>query len=111
MATIVRRAEQHRFPNRTVRFEGRDHGSDVSLFLIDNEPGEGPDLHVHPSPETWVVRSGQARFMVGTDSIEAGPGDIVVVEAGTPHGFRNIGTGRLELTCIHASDRIVQEWV
>ena len=26
------------------------------------------------------------------------------------HGFKNCGTGRLRVLCIHASDRIIQEW-
>jgi mannose-6-phosphate isomerase-like protein (cupin superfamily) len=41
--------------------------------------------------------------------IEAGPGDIVVVGAGTPHKLKNIGAGRLEIICIHAAPRMVQE--
>lgn len=41
----------------------------------------------------------------------AAPGDILVVEAGVPHGFKNVGDDRLEMFCIHPSDRIIQEWV
>jgi mannose-6-phosphate isomerase-like protein (cupin superfamily) len=41
--------------------------------------------------------------------IEAGPGDILVVTANTPHKFKNIGIGRLEIICIHNSPRIIQE--
>jgi len=36
---------------------------------------------------------------------------VLVVEAGIPHGFTNVGAGRLELFCIHPNERIVQEWV
>lgn len=107
----VPKADQNRYPNRTVLFEGKSYGAPISLFLIDNEPGEGPGLHVHPYAETWIVRSGLAEFTVGKETLEANPGDIIVVEAETPHRFRNIGTGRLELTCIHASDHIIQTWL
>ena len=62
MFHVISSAEQQRFPNRTVKFEGEDYGSNVSFFLIDNEPGEGPGLHVHPYPETWIVRGGEAEF-------------------------------------------------
>jgi hypothetical protein len=34
--------------SRTRRFEGEQFGADVSFFLVDNDPGEGPDLHRHP---------------------------------------------------------------
>ena len=37
---------------------------------------------------------------------------LVEVEGadGTRHGFTNVGTGRLRILCLHASDRIIQEW-
>lgn len=111
MFHVISSAEQQRFPNRTVKFEGEDYGSNVSFFLIDNEPGEGPGLHVHPYPETWIVRGGEAEFTVGRDTVRAGVGDIIVCPARLPHRFENVGTGRLELVCIHASDRIIQDWV
>lgn len=96
---------------RTVKFEGEPYRAGISFFHVDNGPGEGPGLHRHPYPETWIVRSGRAIFRAGTDEIEAGPGDVVVAEAGTPHGFRNPGPERLELVCIHAAERMVQEWL
>lgn len=111
MFRVVPRAEQHVSANGSVRFEGEPYGSAVSFFLVDNEPGEGPALHVHPYPETWVVRSGHALMRAGSESAEVGPGDIIVVSAGTPHAFRNIGPGRLEMVCIHAGGRILQQWV
>jgi len=97
--------------NRTARFEGYRHGSEVSFFMVDNEPGEGPGLHVHPYTETWIVRRGEAEFTVGQERFRAGAGDIAVGPAGIPHRFVNVGTGRLEIVCIHANDRIEQDWV
>jgi mannose-6-phosphate isomerase-like protein (cupin superfamily) len=48
-------------------------------------------------------------FSADGEDIEAGPGDIVVVGPETPHKFKNIGTGRLEIVCVHDSPRIIQE--
>jgi quercetin dioxygenase-like cupin family protein len=96
---------------RTVRFEGETYGSGVSFFIVENEPGQGPDLHVHPYSETWIVRKGEARFTVGAQTTHAVAGDVVVVAPHTPHGFKNVGTDRLEIICIHASSRIIQAWV
>jgi len=95
--------------SRTARFEGEQHGSGVSFFLVDNDPGQGPPLHKHPYTETWVVLSGQAVITADGQHIEAGKGDIVVVGAETPHKFRNTGSGPLELVCIHASPRFIQD--
>ena len=91
-----------------MTFEGEPHGSGVSFFHVNNEPGEGPDLHKHPYSETWIVRSGRARITADGEDIEAHPGDIAIVGPETPHKFKNIGPGRLEIICIHASPRIIQ---
>ncbi|EJZ18144.1 hypothetical protein RCCGEPOP_27104 [Rhizobium sp. Pop5] len=111
MFKILRHQEPQPGQSRTVHFEGRDHGGAISLFIVDNEPGQGPDLHVHPYSETWAVRRGEAEFTVDNVKTRAFSGDIVVVPANTPHRFENIGTGRLEIICIHASDTIVQEFL
>ena len=109
MYSIIRSGEITPSPGGTVKFEGEGHGSGVSFFLVNNEPGAGPDLHRHPYSETWIVRSGKARFTADGADIEAGPGDIVVVGSETPHKFKNVGSGRLDVICIHAAPRMIQE--
>jgi mannose-6-phosphate isomerase-like protein (cupin superfamily) len=109
MHSVVRAGELPPSPGGTVTFEGAAFGSEVSFFLVDNEPGAGPDLHKHPYSETWIIRSGNGTFTADGGEIEAGPGDIVVVGAETPHKFKNTGSGRLEVVCIHASPRMIQE--
>jgi mannose-6-phosphate isomerase-like protein (cupin superfamily) len=109
MHRVIRAGDLKPSPGGTITFEGEPHGSGVSFFLVNNEPGNGPDLHLHPYSETWVVRSGRARFTADGGDIEAGPGDIVVVGAETPHKFKNMGTSRLEIVCIHPSPRMIQE--
>jgi mannose-6-phosphate isomerase-like protein (cupin superfamily) len=109
MHTVIRAGGLPPSPGGTITFEGEGHGSGVSFFLVNNEPGAGPDLHRHPYSETWIVRAGRARFTADGEEFEAGSGDIVVVGSETPHKFKNVGTGRLEITCIHASPRMIQE--
>ncbi|MEU1901975.1 cupin domain-containing protein [Nocardiopsis dassonvillei] len=96
--------------SRTLRFEGRPHGSGISFFLVDNDPGQGPGLHRHPYTETWTVLEGEAAFAVGDRRLAAGAGDTLVVQPGVWHGFTNTGTGRLRVMCVHASDTMIQEW-
>ena len=109
MYRVIPAADQERSPGGTLTFEGEAHGSGVSFFLVDNQPGEGPDLHRHPYSETWIVRGGKGRFTADGKDIDAGPGDILVVGPETPHKFKNVGTERLDVICIHASPRIIQE--
>jgi len=96
--------------SRTRRFIGRDHGAGISYFFVDNEPGEGPDLHWHPYTETWVVLEGTARITIGDHQLLANAGDTATVPTGVWHGFKNAGEGRLKVLCIHASDVMIQTW-
>jgi mannose-6-phosphate isomerase-like protein (cupin superfamily) len=108
MYRAIRAGELQPGPGGTITFEGEPFGSGVSFFLVNNEPGAGPDLHRHPYSETWIVRSGKARFTADGQELEAGPGDILVVGANTPHKFKNAGDERLEIVCIHASPKMIQ---
>lgn len=103
-------ADALRLPgSRTLRFEGRDHGSGVSFFLVTNDPGQGPRLHRHPYSETWVVLEGEATIRRGDQDVVARAGDTAVVPPGVWHRFTATGDGTLRMICIHASPQMVQE--
>lgn len=109
MAPVVP-AETIRIPgSRTLRYEGRDHGSGVSFFLVTNDPGQGPGLHRHPYGETWSVLEGEATITIGDQTVVARAGDTAVVQPDVWHGFTNTGTGTLRVMCIHASATMIQE--
>jgi mannose-6-phosphate isomerase-like protein (cupin superfamily) len=56
--------------------------------------------HVHPyQTERFQVLSGTVAMKVGRKRIEAGPGDVVTVDAGTPHKFWNAGDGEARFVC------------
>ncbi|MCV2395289.1 cupin domain-containing protein [Actinotalea sp. M2MS4P-6] len=103
-------ADALRLPgSRTLKFVGREHGSGVSFFLVDNDPGQGPALHRHPYTETWSVLAGTASITLGDEVVQASAGHTVVVQPGTWHGFTNTGEDVLRMICIHASDVMIQE--
>ena len=54
--------------------------------------------------------AGEAEIRLGEEVFRAREGDTTTVRAGQWHGFTNVGDGRLRVLCIHASDRIIQEW-
>jgi mannose-6-phosphate isomerase-like protein (cupin superfamily) len=95
--------------SRTLKFQGADHGSGVSFFYVDNDPGEGPHLHRHPYTETWIVIEGEATIRSGDDTVVAREGDTAVVPPHTWHRFTNTGSGRLRMMCIHASPTMQQD--
>jgi len=87
-------------------------GANVCLIFVDMGPGEdGPRLHRHVYEEVFVILEGQARYTVGSETIEARAGQVLIVRPGVPHKFVNSGTGRLRQVDIHASDRFVTEWL
>ena len=93
-------------------FEGGKHGpGTVSFFLVHNQPGQGPRLHHHPYDETFLILDGRVRVTVGDETIDGGPGDIVIGPAGVPHGFANLGPGQARLVCIHAAPAMQTLWL
>jgi mannose-6-phosphate isomerase-like protein (cupin superfamily) len=86
-------------------------GVDVSLIFVDNGTGEGPSLHRHPYHEIFIVLEGRSTFTAGLATLEAGPGQIVVVRPGVAHKFVNSGAGRLRQIDIHASPKFITEWL
>jgi mannose-6-phosphate isomerase-like protein (cupin superfamily) len=83
----------------------------ISMFLVEASPGRGAPLHVHEYDEIVLVQEGRSRFVIGDVIREAGPGEILVVKARTPHGFVNAGSGVLKQTDIHVSPRFQQKLV
>jgi quercetin dioxygenase-like cupin family protein len=56
--------------------------------------------HLHPrQSERFEVLEGRLEFMLRGKRIIAGPGDVVTVEPGTPHRFRNVGETEARFTC------------
>ena len=103
------RKENLPFAGSSYQFVGADqHGVAVSIYLVEAQLGRGAPLHMHEYDEILMIQEGRARLVVGDEIREALPGDIVVVKAGTPHGFLNIGDGVLKQIDIHVSPRFQQ---
>ena len=111
MTSRVHRNELPRAGERSHVFQGSNHGANVSFFLIDSDPGEGPPLHAHPYEEVFVVETGKATFTVGDDTIEAHAGHILIAPPGIPHRFVNSGRDRLQTVNIHPSAEMITEWM
>ena len=106
---VIKVDELPRGENSSV-FNGHEHGTDLSFFLSHNQPGTGPKLHRHPYDETFIVQEGDVLFTVGESTVEAGPGDILVVPAGTAHKFVSRGETHRQVS-IHPVARMETEWL
>ena len=107
MATVIPINSLRR--SRTAAlFEGHDQIG-ISMFMTRYpERGQGPDLHLHPYAEAFVVDDGVALFSVGDERIEVGAGHVVVVPPETPHAFKNAGDEVLRVVSVHPSPTVQQ---
>ncbi len=99
--------EDLRLSPTAALFEGGDEVG-VSIFVTAYERGQGPDLHVHPYPEVFVVQAGTATFTAGDEQVTVGAGHVVVVPADTPHGFKGAGDDTLRVTSVHPAGAVQQ---
>jgi quercetin dioxygenase-like cupin family protein len=108
---IVRFADIARSEIASV-FLGREHGANVSFFVITSTTrGEGPDPHRHPYEETFVVLDGATDFTVDGARVTAGAGTIIVVPAGAVHSFKTATDDLTRQVNIHPVAEMVTEWI
>lgn len=89
--------------------EGKRIQTNITLIrYVTDVVGEGPTLHVHPYDEIFTITEGRARFTVGNEIIDAEAGDVVLGPANIPHGYQNLGPGRLDSLDIHLSSEWIQ---
>ena len=78
-----------------VKLSGEETNGAVTVMHFTIPEGMGPPLHVHDGDETVTVLEGRARFHIGGDTVELGPGSVVYFPAGTQETFEPIGRVRL----------------
>ena len=77
----------------TVKLASEDTGGVYSVAEEISPPQGGPPPHTHSQEdETLYVLEGEVEFLLGEDTIPAGPGSCVYVPRGTLHTFKNVGT-------------------
>ena len=109
--TLLNRDElQH--DGNTYEFQGYQHGdTNVSFIWVDMRPGESVRLHQHPYQEIFIIQEGSATYTVGSTTLEAKAGQIVIVPPDTPHKFINSGDKPLRQVDIHLSQRFITHWL
>jgi quercetin dioxygenase-like cupin family protein len=94
----------------TFLVTGEESGGAYFAMLALVPPGGGPPPHIHTrEDETFYLLEGQVEFLLGEETIVAGPGDFVNVPRGIVHRLQNTGTetARLVLTFTPAG---IEHW-
>ena len=109
--TILNRDELPRDGN-TYEFVGSQYqDTEISFIWVDMPPGGTIWLHKHPYKEIFIIQEGEATFTVGSTSLEAHAGQIIIVPADMPHKFSNLSDKQLKQVDIHVSKRFITEWL
>jgi quercetin dioxygenase-like cupin family protein len=93
---------------------GDDHGAgvdDITLIVEEIAPGDRIPLHVHPINEVIVVNEGAPEVTLGDETLEVGPGAVVFIPAGTPHGTRNATASPIRIHAMFPSERIGIQYI
>jgi mannose-6-phosphate isomerase-like protein (cupin superfamily) len=78
-----------------------EHGDPAVLCEMWVDPGGGVPPHVHPRmDERFTVVEGRMEFLAGRRWVARGPGETVVIPAGTRHAYRNGGDTVAYSRCI-----------
>jgi mannose-6-phosphate isomerase-like protein (cupin superfamily) len=108
-ARVVRLSEAEPLsfgPLATYRKLTGEDGHPVFTGVQTCQPGYATPLHWHPYVESlFVLEGAMEAWTEGRQDapLRLGPGEMVVLPAGTPHVFRNPGPGVLRILGIHAS--------
>jgi mannose-6-phosphate isomerase-like protein (cupin superfamily)/DNA-binding XRE family transcriptional regulator len=80
---------------------------DICVLEVSVAPGQGTGLHAHLGDEHHVILSGRWRMTQGEHTVELGPGDFLMWDAGVPHDVENVGseTGRMLIVYPRRGDR------
>jgi len=96
----------------TYEFIGSQHqNTEISFIWVDMSPGGSIRLHKHPYKEIFIIQEGVGTFTVGSTTLEAHAGQIVIVPADTPHKFMNLSDKQLKQVDIHLNRQFITDWL
>jgi mannose-6-phosphate isomerase-like protein (cupin superfamily) len=100
------------YDGNTYEFQGFQHqDTNVSFIWVDMPPGGTIRLHKHPYEEIFIIQEGMATFTVGSVTLDARAGQVIIVPAEVPHKFMNLSDGQLKQIDIHVNKRFITDWL
>jgi len=109
---IVLNRDELPHDGNTYEFEGTQYqDTEVSFIWVDMPPGGTIRLHKHPYKEIFIIQEGVATFTVGSATLEAHAGQIVIVPADVPHKFMNSSDKQLRQIDIHVNKQFITYWL
>jgi len=108
---VINRDELPRDGN-TYEFVGAQYqNTEISFIWVDMPPGGVIRMHKHPYKEIFIIQEGASTFIIGSTTLEAHAGQVIIVPADTPHKFMNASHSRLRQIDIHVSKQFITNWL
>ena len=67
----------------SLKFEGYQHNSNISFFVVRSPKGKGAVKHRHPYEETFIVLNGKIEAIVDGNTKTIEGGNIMIVPSNT----------------------------
>ena len=74
---------------------------DLAIFEGEMAPGRRTGFHAHPGDEHHIVLSGRMRITQGDATVEAGPGDYVLLDGTLPHDAEVLGSEPVRMIIVY----------
>ena len=74
---------------------------DIAIFEGEMAPGRSTGFHAHPGDEHHIVLGGRLRITQGDVTVEAGPGDYVLLDGTLPHDAAVVGDAPARLLIVY----------
>jgi mannose-6-phosphate isomerase-like protein (cupin superfamily) len=95
-AEVLKAGEGHALRLGNVQMVVKEDGSHtretlgLAEFEVSSQGRDTPPPHIHHAHEEGLyILDGELEFLVGKQTVRAGPGTFVMVPIGVPHTFRN----------------------
>ena len=82
------------------------HVDNITVIIEDIAPGDRIPLHTHPINEVIVIAEGTPEVTLGETRRRIGPGAVVFIPAGTPHGTRNASADPVRIHAMFPAEQI-----
>lgn len=80
------------------------HRSQAATLVVAPNDHVGGTDNAHPDADQWLyVIAGSGRAVFANETVEIGPGAVVLIEAGESHEIRNLDDSPLEALTIYTS--------
>jgi quercetin dioxygenase-like cupin family protein len=83
----------------------------ITVIFEEIAVGDRIPLHLHPTHEVIVFEDGGARVTLGDETRDVGPGTVLFIPAGTPHGTHNSGDRPVRMHAMFPSEQIGIEYL